>query len=171
MTHQIRGHVTCKKRYISTLTRPMDPKLSRLVTQDEETYPQSQVTLRYRSHVTRKRYISTFTRPIDPKLSSVVTQDEKTPPTELRNTLIVWSHDKSKIFHLHCHKVQGPQIQQGGSQNKKTPPNMLCDTSITPSRDSYPVGRVLLLYFQLKLSPKNRQTLNSYNSTENVQLV
>ena len=33
------GHVTNKKRYISTFTRPMDPKLSRVVTQDEGTSP------------------------------------------------------------------------------------------------------------------------------------
>ena len=37
MTLQYRGHVTNKKRYISTLTRPMDPKTSRVVTQDEGT--------------------------------------------------------------------------------------------------------------------------------------
>ena len=37
-------------------------------------YPHSQLTLRYRGHVTnKKRYISLFTRPIDPKLSMVVT--------------------------------------------------------------------------------------------------
>ena len=168
MTHQIRGHVTCKKRYISTLTRPMDPKLSRLVTQDEGTYPQSHMALRFCGHVTKKRYISTFTRPMDPKLSSVLTQDGKIPPTKSSNTLIVWSHDKSKIFYLHCHEAQGPQ---DGSQNKKTPPNMLCDTSITPSRDSYPVGSVHLLYFQLKLPPKNRQILNDCDNTENVQFV
>ena len=36
---QYRGHVTNKKRYISTLTRPIDPKLSKVVTQDEGTSP------------------------------------------------------------------------------------------------------------------------------------
>ena len=35
VTHRYSGHVTNKKRYISTFTRPMDLKLSRLVTQDE----------------------------------------------------------------------------------------------------------------------------------------
>ena len=34
---QYRGHVTNKKRYISTFTKPMDPKLSRIVTYDEGT--------------------------------------------------------------------------------------------------------------------------------------
>ena len=35
-THRSRGHVTNQKRYISTLTRPTDPKLCRVVAQDEE---------------------------------------------------------------------------------------------------------------------------------------
>ena len=32
VTHQPNGHVTNQKRYISTFPRPMDPKLSRLLT-------------------------------------------------------------------------------------------------------------------------------------------
>ena len=39
MTLQYRGHVTNKKRYIFTCTRPMNPKLSRVVIQDEGTSP------------------------------------------------------------------------------------------------------------------------------------
>ena len=35
VTHQPRGHVTNQRRYISTFARPMDPKLSRVVTYDE----------------------------------------------------------------------------------------------------------------------------------------
>ena len=34
-----RGHVTNKKRYNSTFTKPMDPKLSRVVAQDEGAQP------------------------------------------------------------------------------------------------------------------------------------
>ena len=37
VTNQPLGHVTNQKRYISTFTRPMVPKHSWLVTQDEET--------------------------------------------------------------------------------------------------------------------------------------
>ena len=36
VTHRPRGHVTSQKRYISTFTRPTDPKLCRVVAQDEE---------------------------------------------------------------------------------------------------------------------------------------
>ena len=36
VTDQPRGHVTNQKRYISTFTRPTDPKLCRVVAQDEE---------------------------------------------------------------------------------------------------------------------------------------
>ena len=36
VTHQPRGHVTNQKRYIFTFTRPTDPKLCRVVAQDEE---------------------------------------------------------------------------------------------------------------------------------------
>ena len=36
VTHQPRGHVTNQKRYISNFTRFTDPKLCRVVAQDEE---------------------------------------------------------------------------------------------------------------------------------------
>ena len=36
VTHQCRDHVTNQKRYIFTFTRPTDPKLCRVVAQDEE---------------------------------------------------------------------------------------------------------------------------------------
>ena len=39
VTLQYHGHVTNKRRYISTFTRPIDPKLSRMVTYDEGTLP------------------------------------------------------------------------------------------------------------------------------------
>ena len=39
VTLQYRGHVTNKKRYISPFTRPIDPKLNRVVTLDEGTSP------------------------------------------------------------------------------------------------------------------------------------
>ena len=56
---------------------------------------QNRVTLRYCGKVTNKeRHISTFTRPMYPKLSRVVTLNKKTRPTELRDTLMSWSHDK-----------------------------------------------------------------------------
>ena len=39
VTFQYRGHVTNEKRYISTFTRPMDPKISRVVTLNDGTPP------------------------------------------------------------------------------------------------------------------------------------
>ena len=39
MILRYRGHVTNKKRYISTFIRPTDPKLCRVVPQDEENLP------------------------------------------------------------------------------------------------------------------------------------
>ena len=135
-------------------------------------HPKCHVTFRHRGHLTnKKRYISTFIQCINSKLSRMVIQDEGNPPTKSRDTSIVWSHDKSKIFCLHFHKAQGPQTQQDGDQNEKTPPNTSYATSITPSRDNYLVGSVHLFHFQLKLSPKNRQISNDYDNTENVQLV
>ena len=73
-------------------------------------HPQSHMTFQYCGHMTNiKRYISTFTRPKDPKFSRVVTQDDKTPSKNSRDTSIVWSRNKSKIFYLYFHKTQGPE--------------------------------------------------------------
>ena len=92
------------------------------------------------------------------------TQDEGNPPTKLRDTSIVWSHDKSKIFCLQFHKAQGPQTQQDSDQNEKTPPNMSCATLTTPSRNNYLVRSVNLFHFQLNLFPKNRQISNAFKN-------
>ena len=68
------------------------------------------MTHQQRGHVTnQRRYIPTFSKPMDPKLSMVMTWDEWTPPTKLCNRSIKWSRDKSNIFHLYFHKVQGPE--------------------------------------------------------------
>ena len=163
VTLRYHGRVTNKERYNSTFTRPMDSKLCSVVTQFEGTPPppQSHVTYQLRGHGTNQRhYISTFARPMDPKLNRVVTQDEQTSPTMSRETSIKWSRDKSKIFYLHFHTVQGPQTQQSDNcKNEKM-------SSITPSRDNYPIGIIQLSHFQLKLSPKNRQISNDYDNTE-----
>ena len=57
-----RGHVTNKKRYISTFTRPMDPKLIRVVTYDERTSPakshRSHRSHRSRGHVSSQNISS-----------------------------------------------------------------------------------------------------------------
>ena len=130
-----------------------------------------EVTHRSCGHVTNQKiYVSTFAGPMDLKLSRVVIQDEGNPCTKSRDTSILCSRDKSKIFCLHFHKVQGPSTLQDGDQNEKTPPNMSRVTSIKSSRDNYLVGSVHLFHFQLKLSPKNIQISNDYDNTENVRL-
>ena len=108
------GHVTNKKQYISTFTRPMYPKLDNVVTQVRGPYPpQSHVALRYRGHVINKiRYISTFTRPMYLKLKSVVTLNEGAPPTKSRETSTTWSRENSNTLYLHLHKSYGFQTQQ-----------------------------------------------------------
>ena len=74
VTLQYHGHVTNKKRYISTFTRPIDPKISRLVTSDEGTLPtKSRDPLTTWSRDKSKTYISTFARPMDPIFSQLVT--------------------------------------------------------------------------------------------------
>ena len=104
MALRYRGHVTNKK-HISTFTRPMYPKLSRVVTQDEETpLPKSLDSLISWSRNKLKKRISTFTRPINSKLRSVVFLDEGTPPTKSRD-------DNSKTY-LHFHKDCGSQTQK-----------------------------------------------------------
>ena len=74
-------HVTNEKYHISIFTRPMAPKLSRVVTQDKA-HQQSHVT-------SKKRCISTFTRPITPNIAG-----KENPLLNSRAASITWSHGK-----------------------------------------------------------------------------
>ena len=99
VTLRYHGHVTNKKRYISTFTRSVGSKLSRVATSMMGFHLQSYVTYQPRGHVTnQKRCISNFTRPADPKLCRVVAQDEEISSTKSHDTSTVWSRDKSKNF-------------------------------------------------------------------------
>ena len=169
VTDRSSDHMTKQRHYISTFTRPMDHKSSRVVTQNEGTPSASHAIHQPRGHMTnKKRYISTFSSSIHPRLSRVVTQDDMIPPAKSRNRFIKWSRDKSNIFHRYFHKEQGTQTSQGGNQNEKTPPNMSCDNSIMLSHDNYPVvSSVYLFHFQLKHYPKIKQISNDYGNTEN----
>ena len=92
VTLRFRGHVTNKKRYISTFTRPVSSKHS-MQSSD------SMMGSHLQSHVTnQKRYISTFTRPADPKLCRVVAQDQEISSTKSHDTSTTWPRDKSKKF-------------------------------------------------------------------------
>ena len=99
------------KNVISPLSQGLwTPHLAEWCLRMRKPHPQSHVTLRHRGHLTnKKRYISTFIQCMDPKLSKVVTEHERNLPIKSRDTSVVWSRDKSKIFCLHFHKAQGPQ--------------------------------------------------------------
>ena len=108
-------------------------------------HPQSHLTLRYSGHVTnKKRYNSTFTRPMYPKRCSVLTQGERTAPAKSRDTLTLWSRDKSNVLYLYFHKAYGPQTQQGGDQDEETSATKSRETSIKWSRDK---SKIFYLHF------------------------
>ena len=99
-----RGHVTNKKRYISTFTRPMDPKLIRVVTYNERTSPakshRSHRSHRSRGHVSSQNISSPHWQvPRSPKLGRLLNQDERAPPKKS------WSREKSKPSYFLNHRV------------------------------------------------------------------
>ena len=103
-SHEIlryRGHVTNKKRYISNFTRPMDPKLSRVVTYDEKTSPaKSHRSHRSGGHVSSQNISSPHSQgPRSPKLGRLLNQDERAPPKKS------WSREKSKPSYFLNHRV------------------------------------------------------------------
>ena len=124
-------------------------------------HPQSHLTLRYSGHVTnKKRYNSTFTRPMYPKRCSMLTQDERTAPTKSRDTLTLWSRDKSNALYLHFHKAYGPQTQQGGDQDDETSATKSRETSIKWSRDK---SKIFYLHFHTVQGPQTQQSGNCKN--------
>ena len=88
-----------KKRYISTFARLMDPKLSRVVTQDEGTHPQNQ---QLRSHVTKQKlFISTFTRPMAPKTWKGAESGKGGPTLKVKwhfNCVVTWKKKTSYLL-------------------------------------------------------------------------
>ena len=99
-----RGHVTNKKCYISTFTRPMDPKLIRVVTYDERTSPakshRSHRSHRSRGHVSSQNISFPHSQvPRSPKLGRLLNQDERAPPKKS------WSREKSKPSYFLNHRV------------------------------------------------------------------
>ena len=74
VTFRYRGHVTNEKCYISTFARPMDPKLSKVVTKDEGTsLVKSHDTSTTWSRDKSKTLYFHLHKVMDPKLSRVVT--------------------------------------------------------------------------------------------------
>ena len=98
VTHRSSGHVTNKKRYISTFTRLADPKLSSVLTH-HKWVPKSHETLQFCSHMTIwKRYISSTTSSMAPKLSRMCTQVEMLSRAKPHDTSVSWSRYKDFIF-------------------------------------------------------------------------
>ena len=94
VTLRYHGHVTSKTRYISTFTRPVDAKLSRVVTlYDGISSTKSHDTSVTWSRNKSKMIYSTLTRPTDPKLCMVVAQDEEISCVKSHDTSTTWSQN------------------------------------------------------------------------------
>ena len=106
VTLQYRGHATNRKRYISTFTRPMHPKLNGvgwLLMRGP--HQQNHVTHQLRGHFSSQNVLSPHSQgPRPPKLASVLNQDEGAPPKKLRDTSIVWLREKSKPSYFLNHR-------------------------------------------------------------------
>ena len=99
VTFWSRGHLTNKKHYKSTFTRPMDPKISKMVTYDERTPPtKSRDYSISRSRDKSKTLHLHFLKVYDPKLSRMMTSKFGIPPTKSHNRTIKCSCEKSKYF-------------------------------------------------------------------------
>ena len=97
-TLRSRGHVANKKCNISTFTRPMDPKLSRLVTQDEGNPPtNSGGTLIGWSCDKSKIFYLHFHKAQGPQTQQVGDQNEKTPLNMSCDTSVTSSRDSYKF--------------------------------------------------------------------------
>ena len=96
------GHVTNERRYISTFTRTMEPKLSRVVTQGEGTPP---TKLRNRSikwsRDKSKIFHLYFHKTQGPQTQQGGNQNEKTPPNMSCDTLVTSSHDNYPVGSVH----------------------------------------------------------------------
>ena len=102
VTHQTYGHITHEKRYISTFTRPMAPKLGRVLNENEGPHTKVHVTLWSCSHVKiQEHHISSTSRPMAPKLSSLGRQ------VQSQMALLFGGHP-TKTLYLHFHKTYTP---------------------------------------------------------------
>ena len=146
------GHVTNKKRYISTFTRPMDPKLSKVLTQMRGPHLQSHVTHRPCGHArNQNRYIFTFTRPMDPKLSRLVTQDKGTHP-QTHMTLQYRGHVTNKKSYISTFtRPMNRKLSRLVIQDEGASPTNSRDTSTTWSHDK---SNTLYLHFNKYMYPR-----------------
>ena len=81
VTHPSRGHVTNQKRYIFTFTRPMDPNLNRVMSQDEgNPRAKSSDTSIVQSCDKSKIFCLHFHKAQGAQTQQAGDQNEKTPP-------------------------------------------------------------------------------------------
>ena len=107
VTYRARGHVANQKLYISTFTRLMDPKLSRVVTQDEVNPPtKSRDTSIVWSRDTSKIFCLHFHKAKGPQTLQDGDQNEKTPPNKSCATPITPSRDNYLIGSVHLFHFQ-----------------------------------------------------------------
>ena len=120
---QCRGHVTNKKRYNSTFTRPMDPKLSRVVTQDERIPPTKSRDILITWQI--KSIIFLLSKAYGPQTLQGGDLGWGKPTDKSRDTSKTWSRDKSKTLYLHFHKAYGWWLRMKGPH----PQNQVTDQS------------------------------------------
>ena len=131
---------------ISTSTKHISTKPSRVVIQDEGNPPTKSLTTWSRDK-SKMLYLH-FHKAYGPQMTC----------------------DRSNFVQPFIrHKVH--KLSRMVTRMRRPHPTLHHVTSITSSRDSCLVGSLHLFHFQLKLSPKSRQISNDYDNTENMQLV
>ena len=164
VTFQYHGHVTNKKCYISTFTRPIDPKLSRLVTQDEGTSPtksrDTSITWSCDKSKTLYLYIH---KAYEPKLSRVVSQDEG-PNPQCHETLRHRGHLTNKKRYIstfiQCMDPKRKIHKLSRMVTRMRRPNPTCHVPSRPRHHATTIQQVGSVHL-----------FHNYGNTENVQLV
>ena len=102
-----RGHVKNQRRYISTFTKPMSPKLSRVVTLDETTpLTKSRNTSIKWSRDKSKIFYFHFHKAQGPETQQGINQNEKTPPNISCDTSTTSSRDNYPVGSINLFRFQ-----------------------------------------------------------------
>ena len=134
VTLRYRGHVTNKKRYISTFTRSMDPKLAKVVSQDEGTpSTTSRDTSTMGSRDESKTLYTYFHKTYGPQTQRV---GDFPVDTQSHMTLQYCSHVTNKKCYISIFiRPVDPKLGRVVTQDERTSPTNSRDTSTTWSRD------------------------------------
>ena len=116
VTHIPRGHVTNQRHYISTFTRPMDAKLSRVVSQDEETSltKSRDTSIKWSPDKSNIFYLH-FHKAQGLQTQQDGTQNKKTSPNMSCDTSITPSRDiypVGSVHQIHFQLKQSPKNRQ-----------------------------------------------------------